>query len=84
MPRRRPPAVRFEAIRILDLWSDDTSIRSIARQLGIERATIHRWKYKNIHISRWEADRLAIRAGVHPAEVWGSQWWLDEDDTVKA
>jgi len=30
------------------------------------------------------ADRLAIRLGYHPAEIWGHEWWALNDSEVAA
>lgn len=45
------------------------SLRSIARQLGIDPAVLCRPLTAN------QADRYATKLGLHPGEVWGTAWW---------
>lgn len=28
-------------------------------------------------LSAWEADRIAVALGEHPAEIWGEQWFQE-------
>ena len=29
------------------------------------------------HIRWWIADEIAVKAGLHPAQVWGDKWWAE-------
>jgi hypothetical protein len=46
------------------------TLRSVARRLEVDPAMLCR----PIPVDR--ADRYATRLGLHPAEVWGADWWL--------
>jgi hypothetical protein len=44
-----------------------------ARELGVHPRQVYRWRRYGV---TWaQADELATRAGWHPAEVWGADWW---------
>jgi hypothetical protein len=49
------------------------SATSLSRLLGIDTAQLHRWRRHGLTDD--QADQLAVRAGFHPAEVWGEWWW---------
>lgn len=51
----------------------------LARDVGSAVRSVGRWRRRG-GIPLWEADRLAIRVGLHPAVVWGADWWADEED----
>lgn len=50
------------------LWSNQAA----ADMLGVARRSILRWKADGL--SPWLADDVARRAGLHPLEVWGTDW----------
>lgn len=43
--------------------------RAVARRLGIDAAVLCR------PLSDGQADRYACALGLHPAAVWGPEWW---------
>lgn len=47
----------------------DMPLRAIARRLGVDPAILCRPLTTN------QADRFAIRLGLHPGQVWGADWW---------
>ncbi len=47
------------------------SADALAARMGVDRASIQRWKRDGIPWSR--ADQLAVASGLHPAEVW-AEW----------
>lgn len=47
--------------------------QELATFLRCHRASICRWKRQGT-ITLWVADRLAIAAGSHPAEIWGYEY----------
>lgn len=49
------------------------SERELADILGVERQTLRRWKETGVPLLK--ADRLACKLGMHPAEIWGEDWW---------
>ena len=48
------------------------SARELAEILDISPRTVHR--YRKGGLSAIQADRIAVSAGFHPAEVW-PDWW---------
>ena len=56
------------------------SASEAAAVLGVNVRSIHRYKAEEF-LSVDLADRLAVRAGFHPAEVWPS-WWDDQAASV--
>ena len=48
------------------------TLRGVARRLGVDPALLCR------PLSVDQADRYAVRLGLHPAEVWGASWWRDQ------
>ena len=46
----------------------------MAEVLGVDRRQIQRWHHTGLSFT--QADRYAVRAGVHPVEVWGSELWF--------
>lgn len=48
----------------------------IASLCGVARETVYRWRAGDTTtITVGDADRMAIRMGMHPAEIWGDHWW---------
>lgn len=47
----------------------DEPLRSVARRLGVDPAVLCRPLTTN------QADRFAIKLGLHPGLVWGADWW---------
>ena len=50
-----------------------TNLSELARHSGYPLRTIQRWKTNGIP-SR-SADHLAVRLGLHPANIWPDTWW---------
>jgi hypothetical protein len=58
--------------------TDGMACRDAAAMLGINAGTLQKWRNGQIEtgLHYAQADRIAIRKlGVHPATVWGSDWW---------
>jgi transcriptional regulator with XRE-family HTH domain len=76
MSRERPP--RFSPDPLLRIV-DGLSMRDAADVLGVNPGTITRWRNSTpdhpatIHFVK--ADEIAVRVGVHPAAIWGQEWW---------
>lgn len=47
--------------------------RTCAMMLGVTTRTVERFKASD-RVPALAADRAAVALGVHPAEVWGSEW----------
>lgn len=54
------------------------SLNAMGQQLGVAGTTLH--DYRDRGLTSKVADRLAIRAGLHPALVWDT--WIDDSLTV--
>jgi len=73
-------AKSFDARAILIYFDPDSDDIAVAEALGCNRAMVNKWRNdKSYMISCWRADRMAIRIGLHPALVWGEQWWTEID-----
>jgi hypothetical protein len=48
------------------------NVSVLARALGLDRAQVARWRNGGLPID--SADRVAVAAGCHPAEVW-PEWY---------
>lgn len=52
-----------------------TSKRTVAKTLGIDTSLLCR------PLTYVQADRYAVRLGLHPAQVWGAAWWRAEAES---
>jgi hypothetical protein len=50
----------------------------LARRLGVTPRSVQRWRH-GAGIRIWLADRLAVRLGLHPVEVWGQDFYVVVD-----
>lgn len=50
------------------------SAREQAEACGVTQRTVCRWR-SGSGVDRRIADAVAVRVGLHPAEVWGDDWW---------
>ena len=50
-----------------------TNLSELARHTGYPLRTIQRWNTGGIPAR--SADHLAIRLGLHPANIWPETWW---------
>lgn len=74
-PRHGMPYLKFlPAENLLNCFSADMNDATIALALGTSRHRVHDFRKHNFHITWLEADRYAIRIGLHPFFVWGDLW----------
>ena len=66
----------FPAIKLLEPFGVDSHASILAETFGVERATIVRWRNRNVMFNWSMADEMAVRVGFHPAESWPN--WYDE------
>lgn len=50
-------------------------LRLLAELTGVNVRHLRRIRHRGL--SWLQADRFAVVAGFHPAEVWGEAWWLE-------
>lgn len=62
-PRKRSPRVPLEP-----LVQRYGNVSALARAIGIDRAQVAHWHGDGLPIE--SADRVAVLAGFHPAELW--------------
>jgi hypothetical protein len=72
----KPKQFRYPAINLLATFTAGTCDQQMADRLGISRSCIVTWRTRHTTIREYEADRYAIRLGLHPVEVWNS--WIDD------
>jgi hypothetical protein len=48
----------------------------MAEILGVSRSCVVRWRTRQSEINEFQADKFAIKLGMHPFEVWHN--WLDD------
>ena len=52
---------------------EHTGYRTIARTIGMSTNTMLMWDKTGVPV--WTADRLAVKLGAHPADIWPDEWW---------
>lgn len=57
---------------------DETRTRTLTETLGVTRRALHFFRSDGLSIK--QADKFALRAGLHPAQVWGVEWWKSNDE----
>ncbi len=63
-----------------NLALEGPNISAACRLLGVSRALWQRWIWDGITFNA--ADKLAVRLGHHPIEIWGDHWTaLDPQET---
>jgi hypothetical protein len=50
----------------------------LCRRLRVSGARLR--ELRACGLDTWQADRYAVRAGLHPIEVWGDAWTTCDDD----
>lgn len=65
--RRRKRAERFP-FDDLERALQPTTVTALADRFGVHPRQVYRWRQTGL--SAYRADELAIRGGLHPAEVW--------------
>ena len=73
--RHKTPQPRYQAVKLLEPLGQDVWASRLAIRLGVNRATIQRWRNPKTTLNQWDADRYAVRLGKHPSEIWTN--WFD-------
>lgn len=67
----------YPAKKLVELWPPNTTASLLAEVFGVTRTTIQRWKNdKESALTIWQADKYAIKIGMHPQEIWTD--WYDK------
>jgi hypothetical protein len=75
--RKKKPGVGYlyPAKELLRFFPAEAHAAEIAEALNSNRATVQRWRGRNIMLDERRADRYACAMGRHPFEVWPN--WFD-------
>lgn len=71
-PRPRLPLLDPRAIRD-HLAAHQITHKVLAELIGVDVVAVQTYLYRPISWSL--ADRIACALGLHPAELWGDDWW---------
>jgi lambda repressor-like predicted transcriptional regulator len=52
---------------------EHTGYRTIAKTIGMTTNTVFMWDKTGVPL--WTADKLAVKLGAHPADIWPEEWW---------
>jgi len=66
----------YPASEILKMLSSETLPSMIGEMLGIDRSSIVRWRKEQTMLDVWQADKYAVRLGLHPSQIWTD--WYDK------
>lgn len=55
------------------MFNNEITVEDLAEVAQVNIGTVHNWKKHGV--PEPQADRVAIRLGLHPASVWGDAWW---------
>lgn len=78
--KKRLSSLNLPAAPFLALWEEGTSSSVVAEACGTTRSSIRRWQEIGLHPI--VADRVCIRVGLHPSDVWGDEWWRIARETA--
>lgn len=70
MPAVALPRLALEPLRA-ECARRDTTINALSRDVGMSSRNV----YRRDGISWLQADRFACALGLHPASIWGEDWW---------
>ena len=66
----------FPAMNLIELWPPNTHATKMADVFGVSRSTISAWRNEPRQLTIWQADKYAIKVGMHPSEIWTD--WYDK------
>lgn len=67
----KQPRLTYEALE--RMFNSEISVEDLATVAQVSVGTVCNWKKHGI--PEPQADRVAIRLGLHPASIWGDDWW---------
>lgn len=78
--RKRLSSLSLPPGPLLSMWEEGTSSTVVAEACGTTRSSIRRWQETGLNPI--VADRVCARLGLHPADVWGDDWWRIARETA--
>ena len=73
---------KYLATEIIKTFGPAANHTNIAEILDIGRSTIYKWIDRQIRFNVYEADRYAIKLGLHPCEIWDDWFTLGLEETA--
>ena len=73
---------KYLATEIIKSFGPDTTNTNVAEILGIGRSTVYKWIERQIRFNAYEADRYAIKLGLHPCEIWDDWFTMSLEETA--
>jgi len=61
-----------DRLPVAPLLDGHATVNDAARHLQVHPRQVHRWQHNGLTVN--EADRVAVRLGVHPSAIW-PDWW---------
>lgn len=52
---------------------EQNGYRTIAKTIGMSERNMKNWHHHGIPL--FSADKLAVKLGAHPADIWPDEWW---------
>ena len=73
---------KYLATEIIKTFGPAANHTNIAEILDIGRSTIYKWIDRQIRFNVYEADRYAIKLGLHPCEIWDDWFTIGLEETA--
>ena len=73
---------KYLATEIIKTFGPAANHTNIAEILDIGRSTIYKWIDRQIRFNVYEADRYAIKLGLHPCEIWDDWFTMELEETA--
>lgn len=55
------------------VFNYEITIQDLAKVIKVTDDTV--WNWKKHGVPEPQADKVAVRLGLHPASIWGDAWW---------
>jgi len=73
---------KYLATQLVESFGLETSHISIGSALGVGRSTVYKWIQRQVRFNAYEADRYAIKLGLHPCEIWDDWFTIGLEETA--
>jgi transcriptional regulator with XRE-family HTH domain len=71
----------FPAAALLESFGEGEWASNIGAVLGVSRTRVQQWRKGTTNLDPYTADKLAIKLGKHPSQIWTNWFDLPEFDT---